>query len=355
MSPSMEASSPSLPQPSSSAQKRTSLRRFFNSGNNSSSNQQAKPAAPHANSTAANRLSADASSIQHQHSNGTSANATASLETQQQTVTPTVLSQASTSAPPLAPNATVVDSSSSSGLPATSSSSQPSSSSTADLDLPPPMSQLNFPAMPPTAGEDNAPTAGCSTPTMNDSGTCPNPAIGDLASAEGNGETSSPAPADEQTSAAGTPQSGFPPSGIAQMSAEDGAKVKREYVGRRIYCKFVIHGIAGRFARKDKIIFANIAQILDFHKTIFLKEIEKCLENYEAAGNAFVKYERRLNTYYVKYCQNKPKSDFLVSQESFEQFFAETKQQLGHKVALCDLLIKPVQRITKYQLMLSDI
>lgn len=41
---------------------------------------------------------------------------------------------------------------------------------------------------------------------------------------------------------------------------------------------------------KDKIIFANIAQILEFHKTCFLKEIEKCLENYDAAANAFVKY-----------------------------------------------------------------
>ena len=37
------------------------------------------------------------------------------------------------------------------------------------------------------------------------------------------------------------------------------------------------------------------------------------------------------------------------------QFFAETKLKLGHKVALCDLLIKPVQRIMKYQLLLKDI
>ncbi|VDD96208.1 unnamed protein product [Enterobius vermicularis] len=106
---------------------------------------------------------------------------------------------------------------------------------------------------------------------------------------------------------------------------------------------------------KDKIIFANIAQILEFHKTTFLSEIEKCLNNYEAAGEAFVKYERRLHNIYVKYCQNKPKSDYLVGQEDFEQFFAETKQKLGHKVALSDLLIKPVQRIMKYQLLLKDI
>ncbi|KAK6060191.1 hypothetical protein COOONC_02155 [Cooperia oncophora] len=58
---------------------------------------------------------------------------------------------------------------------------------------------------------------------------------------------------------------------------------------------------------------------------------------------------------YVRYCQNKPKSDYLVSQEDFEQFFAETKAKLGHKVALSDLLIKPVQRIMKYQLLLKDI
>ncbi|WKX91440.1 hypothetical protein Q1695_009908 [Nippostrongylus brasiliensis] len=106
---------------------------------------------------------------------------------------------------------------------------------------------------------------------------------------------------------------------------------------------------------KDKIIFANIAQILEFHKNSFLKEIEKCLDNYEVAGSAFVKYKGRLETMYVRYCQNKPKSDYLVSQEDFEQFFAETKAKLGHKVSLADLLIKPVQRIMKYQLLLKDI
>ncbi|PAV58700.1 hypothetical protein WR25_22165 [Diploscapter pachys] len=106
---------------------------------------------------------------------------------------------------------------------------------------------------------------------------------------------------------------------------------------------------------KDKIIFANISQILEFHKNTFLNEISKCEENYEAAGSAFVKCHRRLEGLYVKYCQNKPKSDYLVSQEDFEGFFAETKAKLGHKVALSDLLIKPVQRIMKYQLLLKDI
>lgn len=33
----------------------------------------------------------------------------------------------------------------------------------------------------------------------------------------------------------------------------------------------------------------------------------------------------------------------------------ELRQKLGHKLQLCDLLIKPVQRIMKYQLLLRDI
>lgn len=32
----------------------------------------------------------------------------------------------------------------------------------------------------------------------------------------------------------------------------------------------------------------------------------------------------------------------------------EIRQKLGHKLTLCDLLIKPVQRIMKYQLLLKD-
>ncbi|CAI4221313.1 unnamed protein product [Auanema sp. JU1783] len=158
-----------------------------------------------------------------------------------------------------------------------------------------------------------------------------------------------------------------------EKTPEEIARFKRHYVLMELveteqdYVKDLTSVVEGYIANlnsmelpaelqgKDKIIFANIAQILDFHKNSFLKEIEKCIDNYDAAGAAFVKYERRLHTLYVKYCQNKPKSDYLVSQDEFEVFFAETKAKLGHKVALCDLLIKPVQRIMKYQLLLKDV
>ncbi|XP_043388749.1 rho guanine nucleotide exchange factor 25 isoform X3 [Chelonia mydas] len=62
--------------------------------------------------------------------------------------------------------------------------------------------------------------------------------------------------------------------------------------------------------------------------------------------------ERRLHMYVV-YCQNKPKSEHIVS-EYIDSYFEELKQELGHRLQLNDLLIKPVQRIMKYQLLLKD-
>lgn len=41
--------------------------------------------------------------------------------------------------------------------------------------------------------------------------------------------------------------------------------------------------------------------------------------------------------------------------EYLESYFEEVRQHLGHKLQLPDLLIKPVQRIMKYQLLLKDI
>uniref|UniRef100_A0A8C8SV57 non-specific serine/threonine protein kinase n=1 Tax=Pelusios castaneus TaxID=367368 RepID=A0A8C8SV57_9SAUR len=110
-------------------------------------------------------------------------------------------------------------------------------------------------------------------------------------------------------------------------------------------------GVPDDMKGKDKIVFGNIHQIYDWHRDFFLGELEKCLEDPEKLGSLFVKHERRLHMYIV-YCQNKPKSEHIVS-EYIDTFFEDLKQRLGHKLQLTDLLIKPVQRIMKYQLLLK--
>uniref|UniRef100_A0A4W5PUG5 Uncharacterized protein n=1 Tax=Hucho hucho TaxID=62062 RepID=A0A4W5PUG5_9TELE len=112
-------------------------------------------------------------------------------------------------------------------------------------------------------------------------------------------------------------------------------------------------GVPDDMRGKDKIVFGNIHQIYDWHRDFFLGELEKCLEDPDRLAPLFVKQERRLHMYIV-YCQNKPKSEHIVS-EYIDTYFEELKQRLGHRLQITDLLIKPVQRIMKYQLLLKDL
>ncbi|XP_059423315.1 triple functional domain protein isoform X5 [Carassius carassius] len=111
-------------------------------------------------------------------------------------------------------------------------------------------------------------------------------------------------------------------------------------------------GVPDDMKGKDKIVFGNIHQIYDWHKDLFLGELEKCLEDPDRLALLFIRQERRLHMYIV-YCQNKPKSEHIVS-EYIDTYFEDLKQRLGHRLQITDLLIKPVQRIMKYQLLLKD-
>lgn len=58
--------------------------------------------------------------------------------------------------------------------------------------------------------------------------------------------------------------------------------------------------------------FFTLILSLSFNSS-FLAEIEKCIEEPERLGILFKRYERRLGMYII-YCQNKPKSEFIVSE-----------------------------------------
>uniref|UniRef100_A0A673X2K8 Rho guanine nucleotide exchange factor 25 n=1 Tax=Salmo trutta TaxID=8032 RepID=A0A673X2K8_SALTR len=124
------------------------------------------------------------------------------------------------------------------------------------------------------------------------------------------------------------------------------------YSAQGYMASMATHGIPEDMKGKDKIVFGNIHQIYDWHKDYLLGELEKCVSEPDRLAQLFIKHERRLHMYVV-YCQNKPKSEHIVS-EYIETYFEELRQQLGHRLQLNDLLIKPVQRIMKYQLLLKD-
>ncbi|XP_019376569.1 PREDICTED: proto-oncogene DBL [Gavialis gangeticus] len=105
--------------------------------------------------------------------------------------------------------------------------------------------------------------------------------------------------------------------------------------------------------RKD-ILFGNMPEIYDFHHKIFLHSLENCLGAPERVGFCFL--ERREDfQMYEKYCQNKPRSEALWRQCSESTFFQECQRKLEHKLGLDSYLLKPVQRLTKYQLLLKEL
>lgn len=110
-------------------------------------------------------------------------------------------------------------------------------------------------------------------------------------------------------------------------------------------------GVPDDMKGKDKIVFGNIHQIYDWHKDFFVGELEKCLEDHEKLPGLFSKHERRLHMYVV-YCQNKPKSEYIVAE--YDSYFEEIQQDINSRLTISDFLIKPIQRITKYQLLLKD-
>uniref|UniRef100_A0AAR2L4Z7 Mcf.2 cell line derived transforming sequence-like b n=1 Tax=Pygocentrus nattereri TaxID=42514 RepID=A0AAR2L4Z7_PYGNA len=105
---------------------------------------------------------------------------------------------------------------------------------------------------------------------------------------------------------------------------------------------------------KKDVLFGNMQEIYHFHKTTFLRELETYTDCPELVGRCFLERMGDLQIY-EKYCHNKPRSESLWRQCSDCAFFQECQKKLEHKLGLDSYLLKPVQRITKYQLLLKEL
>ncbi|XP_058645574.1 proto-oncogene DBL isoform X3 [Onychostoma macrolepis] len=106
--------------------------------------------------------------------------------------------------------------------------------------------------------------------------------------------------------------------------------------------------------KKKEELFGNLPEIYKFHSRIFLQDLESCLETPERVGARFLERKENFQVY-ERYCQNKPRSDALWRQCSDSVFIQECKKKLDHKLGLDSYLLKPVQRLTKYQLLLKEL
>uniref|UniRef100_A0A671WMB2 MCF.2 cell line derived transforming sequence like n=1 Tax=Sparus aurata TaxID=8175 RepID=A0A671WMB2_SPAAU len=115
----------------------------------------------------------------------------------------------------------------------------------------------------------------------------------------------------------------------------------------------MVHLIPAPLQNKKEVLFGNMPEIYHFHKRTFLRELEQYTDCPELVGKCFLERMTDLQIY-EKYCHNKPRSESLWRQCSDCAFFQECQKKLEHKLGLDSYLLKPVQRITKYQLLLKE-
>ncbi|XP_062355891.1 puratrophin-1 [Cinclus cinclus] len=104
---------------------------------------------------------------------------------------------------------------------------------------------------------------------------------------------------------------------------------------------------------KRSVIFGNLEKLYDFHSQYFLRELESCCNHPLRVSHCFLRHKDQFGMYAL-YSKNKPKSDSLLASHG-NTFFKFKQMQLGDKMDLASYLLKPIQRMSKYALLLKDL
>ncbi|XP_057712502.1 triple functional domain protein-like [Corythoichthys intestinalis] len=106
-------------------------------------------------------------------------------------------------------------------------------------------------------------------------------------------------------------------------------------------------------ANAQHVIFGNISELYEFHHNIFLKELEKYENIPEDVGKCFITWADKFQLY-VDYCKNNTESTRLIMEYAVN-YFHKIQQKHRLENSVNSYLLKPVQRITKYPLLLKDL
>ncbi|KAF3702920.1 Pleckstrin -like proteiny domain-containing family G member 1 [Channa argus] len=104
-------------------------------------------------------------------------------------------------------------------------------------------------------------------------------------------------------------------------------------------------------------LFGNIQDIYHFNRDL-LHDLEKCNADPVAIAECFVSKSEEFHIY-TQYCTNYPRSVAVLTEcmrnKALAKFFRERQESLRHSLPLGSYLLKPVQRILKYHLLLHEI
>ncbi|CAL8315784.1 unnamed protein product [Lota lota] len=104
-------------------------------------------------------------------------------------------------------------------------------------------------------------------------------------------------------------------------------------------------------------LFGNIRDIYHFNRDL-LHDLERCNTDPVAIAECFVAKSEEFHIY-TQYCTNYPRSVAVLTEcmrnKVLAKFFRERQESLRHALPLGSYLLKPVQRILKYHLLLHEI
>ncbi|KAM4562424.1 pleckstrin homology domain-containing family G member 4B-like isoform 1-T1 [Odontesthes bonariensis] len=103
---------------------------------------------------------------------------------------------------------------------------------------------------------------------------------------------------------------------------------------------------------KRGVIFGNLEKLYDFHSHYFLPELEACERDPAMIARCFLRHSESFGLYAL-YSKNKPQSDALILHRRHD-IFKKKQQELGDMMDLSSYLLRPIQRISKYSLLLQD-
>lgn len=104
-------------------------------------------------------------------------------------------------------------------------------------------------------------------------------------------------------------------------------------------------------------LFGNIEDIYELNSQL-LQDLDSCSEDPVAVASCFVEKSHYFDIY-TQYCNNYPNSVATLTEcmrnKVLAKFFRERQEMLKHTLPLGSYLLKPVQRILKYHLLLQEI
>ncbi|XP_055001586.1 puratrophin-1 [Sorex araneus] len=163
-----------------------------------------------------------------------------------------------------------------------------------------------------------------------------------------------------------SPATPLPPGGAEPRSANRLQLVLLEMVAtEREYVRALDYTMENYFPELDRPdvpqglrglrahLFGNLEKLRDFHRHFFLRELEACARHPARVAYAFLRHRVQFGMYAL-YSKNKPRSDALMTSYG-HTFFKDKQQALGDHLDLASYLLKPIQRMSKYALLLQEL